>query len=841
MRQTRFDSRRIVLLLLCLAVLGSTGELFAQARGGIPRPGIYRDRVEPRWLADGNRFWYVNRLPGNRVEYVWVDAERGKRELLFSTEKLVAALQDASGMQVDTTRFAPANLEVSDDGIFVYFSHMGRAWRWNRMSDVLEPGEPPRSENRAERRVPARTEVTGQEIELLIVNQAGEPIELFWVDTEGQERSYGRLGPGEERRQHTFEGHVWRARTIQGRLVDAFVADAARDRVEIRPRSAPQSNPPRRFQGRGSFSRSARSPDGRWEAFVRDNNLWVRELSSGAEKQLSDNGRADDPYRPPLVWSPDGQYLAAIQEVQVPKRKIYFVESSPADQLQPRLHERDYVKPGDPVPRPRPRLFHVASGQSITVDESLIENPWSIDRFHWSPDSNRFSFLFNQRGHQLLRVITVDVKSGQTRVLVEETSPTFIDYAHKLYLRWLDDTNELLWMSERSGWNHLYLFDAITGELKHQVTRGQWLVRSVEQVDEKERELLIRIMGYYPDQDPYHMHYARVSFDGARFILLTQDDGTHTLQFSPNGKYYLDTWSRVDRPPVTQLRRFSDGSLICLLEEADISEWLASGSRMPERFVAKGRDGQTDIWGVIYRPTHLEPGRRYPVLEDLYAGPQGFFVPKAFQASRRSQSLAEEGYIVVKIDGMGTNWRSKAFHDVCWKNLADAGLPDRVLWIRAAAERYPEMDLNRVGVFGTSAGGQSAMRALIDHGDFYKAAVADCGCHDNRMDKIWWNELWMGWPVGPHYEASSNVVHAHRMKGKLLLAVGEMDTNVDPASTMQVVNALIKANKDFELLVVPGAGHGVMRSGYGWRRLRDFFRRTLQEMPSTDTGVAAER
>ena len=249
---------------------------------------------------------------------------------------------------------------------------------------------------------------------------------------------------------------------------------------------------------------------------------------------------------------------------------------------------------------------------------------------------------------------------------------------------------------------------------------------------------------------------------------------------------------------------------------------------MPERFAAKGRDGTTDIYGVLYRPTTFDEEKTYPVIERIYAGPQGAFVPKRFSTWHgEAQALAELGFIVVQIDGMGTNWRSKAFHDVCWKNLGDSGFPDRILWHKAAAATRPQMDLSRVGIFGGSAGGQSALRAVLAHGDFYQAASADCGCHDNRMDKIWWNELWMSWPVGPWYQEQSNVTQAGRLSGKLLLIVGELDRNVDPASTMQVVDALVRADKDFELLIIPGAGHGAAGTAYGTRRQRDFFVRHL--------------
>jgi dipeptidyl aminopeptidase/acylaminoacyl peptidase len=361
------------------------------------------------------------------------------------------------------------------------------------------------------------------------------------------------------------------------------------------------------------------------------------------------------------------------------------------------------------------------------------------------------------------------------------------------------------------------------------------VVRGVERVDEPRRELVLRVSGLDADQDPYHVHYARVGFDGRGFTRLTSGNGTHRVRFSPDGRYLIDSYSRVDQPPITELRDARSGKRIAELERGDWSALLASGWRPPEPFSAPGRDGKTRIHGVLWRPRDFDRERKYPVLEHIYAGPQGQFVPKSFRESYSEQRLAELGFVVVQIDGMGTNWRSKAFHDVCWKNLGDAGFPDRIAWLRAAAAReHPYLDLARVGIYGGSAGGQNALRALLAHGDFYRAAAADCGCHDNRMDKVWWNEAWMGWPVGPHYEAQSNAANAHRLRGKLLLSFGELDRNVDPASTMQVVDALIRANKDFELLVVPGAGHGAGELPYAVRRRADFFVRHLQGVEPPD-------
>jgi dipeptidyl aminopeptidase/acylaminoacyl peptidase len=343
----------------------------------------------------------------------------------------------------------------------------------------------------------------------------------------------------------------------------------------------------------------------------------------------------------------------------------------------------------------------------------------------------------------------------------------------------------------------------------------------------------------YPGKDPYFTHAYRINFDGSGLAPLTEADANHTIAFSDDMKYYVDTWSRADLPTVSQLRRTDDGKSVLELEQGDIQQLLAAGWHPPEVFKAMGRDGKTDIWGVIFRPSNFDPAKKYPVIESIYAGPQGSFVPKTFSAS--GQPLTELGFIVVQIDGMGTNNRSKAFHDVAFKDLADAGFADRILWHKAVAAKYSYYDLSRVGIYGTSAGGQNAMGALLFHPEFYQVAVANSGCHDNRMDKIWWNEQWMSWPLGPHYAASSNVDNASRLQGKLLLVMGEMDTNVDPSSTLQVVNALIKANKKFDLLFVPGGGHGA-GGAYGQRLLQDFFVHHLlgAEPPDWNKGAATK-
>jgi dipeptidyl aminopeptidase/acylaminoacyl peptidase len=626
----------------------------------------------------------------------------------------------------------------------------------------------------------------------------------------------------------------WRFDAEAGTLAEGPKPEPARD-------PEPEPSRPGGERRRSESPRTEASPDGKWNAIIRDHNVYLRSKDGGEPRALSTEGTAGDGYEARVFWSPDSTKLVALRTAKGDDHQVHLIESSPKDQLQPKLHSMQYLKPGDRIPITKPHLFDVASRAEIPVADTLFPNPWSLDEVRWSPDSKRFTFLYNQRGHQVLRVVSVDAATGEARPLIDETSPTFIDYAHKTFLRFLDETDEVLWASERDGWNHLYLFDAKTGRLKNQVTKGPWVLRGVDRIDEQKRQVWFRAGGIRAEQDPYYIHFARVDFDGTGLVVLTEGDGNHEARFSPDRRFLIDTYSRVDRPPVVELRRVADGSLACELERADSSALLEAGWRVPERFVTKGRDGLTDIYGVIWRPTRFDPKGSYPVIESIYAGPQGAFVPKRFAPYHPAQAMAELGFVVVQVDGMGTNWRSKAFHNVCWKNLGDAGLPDRILWIKAAAEKYPALDISRVGVYGGSAGGQNALGALLTHGDFYKVGVADCGCHDNRMDKIWWNELWMGWPVGPHYAEQSNTTLAHRLKGKLLLMVGELDRNVDPASTMQVADALIRADKDFDLLVFPGSGHGA-GGRYGERRRRDFFvRHLLGVEPRRDGSSQSER
>lgn len=775
---------------------------------------LTHNRVQPYWSEGGSRVFYRVNTGKDEHQFFQVNVQDGRKSPAFDHDALARILGKASSKKV-RAKALPLTSLIADDGS-LRFRAFGKGWRFDESEGMLSPDDVPPvvSDLIAPEDVMRGERASGGATMLTFENGTDGEIELFWINR-GQRKSYGKLGSGKSTSQNTYAGHAWILSDSAGNSLAGVVAGdtPSTARVTERIHPAPKKHP-------------ELSPDGKWRARIQSHNLFIQDTASGESIPMSTDGTSVDFYRGPFFWSPDSDKLVAWRVKDVKTREIHIVQSSPPDQVQPKLLTFDYAKPGDAISQPKPALFDIKSRSRTPIDDALFKTPWRISKTAWAPDSSEFSFVYNQRGHQILRMVAIRADSGATRKILEDRSETFIDYSQKFYLRRLDESREILWASERSGYNHLYLIDGRTGSVKNAVTAGDWNVREVVKVDEEKRELLIKILGV-PGQDPYHTHFARVKFDGSGFTELTSGDGNHSIDFSPDGKYFIDTWSRVDHPPVVELRHAADGRLVVELDRADDSALLETGWSRPERFTAKGRDGKTDIHGIIIRPKNFDPGKSYPVVESIYAGPHNYFVPKSYLAWSGMNAMAELGFVVVKIDGMGTNWRNRSFHDVCWKNLSDGGFPDRIGWIKAAASTRPWMDIKRVGIYGGSAGGQNTLSGLLHHGDFYKVGVADCGCHDNRMDKIWWNEAWMGWPVDESYVRNSNVTHVKNLKGKLMLIVGEIDHNVDPASTAQVVAALQKADKDFEYLPIMNADHGAAETPYGNYRRAEFLVRHL--------------
>lgn len=604
---------------------------------------------------------------------------------------------------------------------------------------------------------------------------------------------------------------------MQGRWYKVDLKNYKADTISAPPGSE------RRF-GRGNNNRwdmekmNRLSPDKKWQVLVKDNNLFLQNTDTDETFPLTKDGIKDRAYGN-ISWSPDSKYLIANRIHSVEEEKVYRILSSVPGTTRGELVSQPYAQPGDDNTSYEPYIFSVEKRTTVKLDGPVIDFNGS-PRINWDRDNIPFYVEKPDRGHQRYRIFKANAMTGETTTLLDEKTKTFI-YLSRVFTQYLPESDEIIWSSEKDGYPHLYLINTATAAAMP-ITSGNWVVRKIDSVDTKKREVWFSAYGKNPREDPYNAHHYRIGFNGGNIMELTPATGNHQVVFSPDKKYYTDTYSQVNVPAVHELRRSIDGVKVMDLGKADVSYLEANILKPPVPFVAKGRDGVTDIYGIACFPSQMDKNKSYPIIENIYAGPQDAFVPKNFMAFSEMQSLAELGFIVVQIDGMGTANRSKAFHDVCWHNLADAGLPDRILWMKSLAKTYPFVDDSRVGVYGTSAGGQNSLGALLFHPEFYKAAVSSCGCHDNRVDKQWWNEQWMGYPVGPHYADQSNVTNAEKLQGKLLLIVGENDSNVPPESTYRVADALIKANKDFDFIAIPGLGHsdgGV----FGRHKKRDFF------------------
>ncbi len=815
-----------ILITLCLVKTAyaqddtdSNVQLFSQ----IPIPNLDPSFT---WLDDHRVVARVEQSDGT-IEFLVTDARTGEQRQAFDHQALAGVLSDALERPIDDSRLPITRVGLVNGALIAFIEPELRVFEIIDDGSVADPF--PLADA-----TPFLLPVDNRELSgsgpasVRFVNRLESEVQLYWLSG-GHRHDYGTLAAGGTRHQNTFVSHAWIAVDTDGSEYGVFVADEDPGIALIHPATQ------RSADVLGDMQDESIEHERSWEVTIDEYNILLRDRRTGNTKQITSDGTAGDFYRNDIHWSPDGTSFFAIRTRPSEPRTVHIVESSPRDSKQPVLHSFPYRKPGDPIDHHRPVLFRVdretGDAKKTEINNDLFQTPWSLfGDITWRPDGSEVVFSYIERGHQVARVIGVDASSGEARVLIDESHETFFDYAHKMHFEPIREMREAIWMSERTGWNHLHRFNLETGEHLGPITSGSWVLRGIERVDHETEQIWFRAMGVYPDQDPYHVHFGRVGFDGQGLTWLTSADGDHSLRYSPNGSYHIARYSRSDLAPVHELRRSSDGNLLKELVRADTDELSAAGWRPPEVFHAKGRDGQTDIWGLIYKPTDFSPDRSYPVVEQIYAGPHGNHVPKAFSRWHHApRQVADLGFIVVQIDGMGTNWRSKSFHDVAWKNLADAGFPDRIAWMREAARTRPWMDLSRVGIYGGSAGGQNAMAALLHHNDFYKVAVADCGCHDNRMDKIWWNELWMGWPIDEAaYESSSNVAHAHKLEGDLLLIVGELDRNVDPASTMQVVDALIRADKNFDMLVIPGVGHGAGDTPYGRRRTLDYLVQKLK-------------
>jgi dipeptidyl aminopeptidase/acylaminoacyl peptidase len=589
------------------------------------------------------------------------------------------------------------------------------------------------------------------------------------------------------------------------------------------------------------------SPDGQRAAYIKDYNLWVRDVATGQEKQLTTAGVKDFGYatdnagwassdRAILLWSPDSKKIATQQQDERKVGEMHLV-TTPVNGGHPELKSWKYPLPGDSVVQMLHRvIIDVDAGKVIRLQlgpeyhRATLGDNITMNDYNWSPDGSKLALVSTGRDHKDAIFRVADATTGAVRTVFEEKVPTHFESRTGWRVIW--PTNEVIWYSQRDDWGQLYLYDLNTGAMKRKITTGEGPVTQISRIDEKGRTIFYGANGRERGQDPYLTHYYRIGLDGGTQISLTPEDGTHDIQLSPSGKYLVDTYSKADVPPQVALRDAADGKVILPLEKMDISKLVATGWKPPILIKAKAADGKTDLYGQMFVPTNLDRNKKYPIINQAYPGPQsGSVGARSFSAARGDkQALAELGFVVVSIDGRGTPGRSKSFHDYYYGRMGrDNTIPDQVAAMQDLAKQYPYIDIDKAAMWGHSGGGFITADAMFRYPDFFKVGIAESGNHDQRQYEDDWGERYQGLltknPDGTDsYDIEANQTLAKNLKGHLMLAHGTMDNNVPPYNTLLVADALIKANKDFDLLMLPNQAHGFgSASNYMMRRRWDYF------------------
>ncbi len=596
------------------------------------------------------------------------------------------------------------------------------------------------------------------------------------------------------------------------------------------------------------------SPDKKWIVFERDNNLFLRNLLTKEEKQLTTDGTAECYYGatnvspkdkithdkdvlhfwPYVQWSPDSTkvatYLADFRGVP----QTTFTLSCPKDGGVQKSYHSYFVYAGqEEAIKVRRLVIDISTGKLTWVKIPLQDHTnWGVPNVvHWAPDSCKYYLHLQNRGRTHLQLVEVNATTGDYRVVIDRTSRCGVPEQIGYY-SFNKNLTEVFLVDERDGWAHIYRYDLVKSKLINQVTKGDWAVSNIINFDEEKKVVNFLARGREAGRDPYHKYLYQTNFDGTGLKLLTPEDADHSITYLPSGNYFIDRYSRLDMPGATVLRN-AEGKFVQTLLKADDKKLREHGYIYPENFVAKGRDGKTDIYGTVFFPANFNPKKKYPVVESIYPGPHCFWAIKNYDAYfSRENALAQFGFIVVQIDGMGTFGRSRDFRNFCYKNLSDGGFPDRIAWIKALAKKYPCIDLDRVGIYGHSAGGYASMRAMLNHPDFYKVCVSSAGNHAHCLGgAAGWAEVYMGYPYGEHYKQQSNVTDAAKLQGKLLLLHGEIDDNVPVTTTLRLANALNKAGKHFKMVIAPNQYHELDENLWTRHRWNFFVRHLLGKEP----------
>jgi dipeptidyl aminopeptidase/acylaminoacyl peptidase len=750
--------------LAMLAVVGVTSSAVAQAdyaRAERMLPWnasllVGGDDVNPRWLLDGSRFWYRNKLAGGGAEFVLVDPARNSKAPLFDNARLAAAMSVAHDTSYDPLKLPFRDFKFADDG------HNERVIEFSA-----------------------------------------------------------------SRKRFSCD--------IGGASYSCTVSDTLPSEVPF-----------------------ALSPDRKWEAFVHKYNLYVRPRGGGDSIQLTTDGVRFDAYgavdprpstlqfhrpqRPTVRWSPDSKKIAVMR---VDERGVGLMPLIQYSLQRPKLYTWPYPLPGDTaLAKPAMYVIDVPSKKAVKVElpptEISVSLGGALRDSTWNEASTKLHFTTFDRGPKHVKLWEADPVTGAARVVLADSEPTYVELGHQYNQQnwWAtEDGNTIVWWSERDGWSHLYRVDG-PGKSAVQLTRGSYPDDEIIRVDEAAKRVYFTARGREPGRHPYYAALYSMNLDGSGITLLTPEDATHDVEMSPNGKWIVDTYSRIETAPTTVLRSAVDGRVVRVLEKADVSELVASGWTPARPFTVKARDGVTDIYGVMYLPTHLDSTKKYPIIDNIYPGPQVGSVGRwSWKGGGEPRAIAELGFVVVQIDHMGTPYRSKAFHDAYYGNMGDNGLPDHIAAIKQLAARHSWIDANNVGIFGHSGGGFASTDAILRYPDFFKVAVSGSGNHDNRTYGNYWAERYQGLLVRDtlrktdNYASAANYMMAKNLKGKLMLMHGDMDDNVNPAMTIQVVDALIKANKSFDLVIAPNRNHGLNEPYFIRRRWDYFVKNLLHETP----------
>ena len=592
------------------------------------------------------------------------------------------------------------------------------------------------------------------------------------------------------------------------------------------------------------------SPDSKKAVFIKDWNLWMKDFTNGKETQLTTDGIKDFGYatdnagwthsdRPIVKWSPDSKKIATFRQDQRHLKDMYLVKTTVGA---PELEQWKYPLPGDSaiakihrviidVERAKVIPLRMAADdhRSTFCDDISCEGGFTDNE--WNEESTQLAFVSSSRDHKQANFRVADATTGEVRSVYEEVVPTQYESGRDgVSWRFLPKSNEFIWYSQRDNWGHLYLYDLKTGKLKNQITKGNFVVMDIIKVDEKNRVIYFTANGREKNNNPYFTHFYSIDFNGKNLKWLTPEIGDHTISLSPDGKYFIDTYSQSDVPPVSVLRNIN-GKQIAVLEKSDISKLTATGWKPPTPFTVTSANGKFDLYGLMFTPTKLDATKKYPVVINIYPGPQAGSIRNfGFNAARGdNQALAELGFVVVQIEGSCNPGRSKDFHDACYGNMAENTLPDHIEGLKQLVKKYPYLDLDKVGIWGHSGGGFATGAALLRYPDFFKVGISQSGNHDNRNYEDDWGERYIGLLVkdkngNDNYGAQANHIYAKNLKGKLLIAHGGMDDNVPPYGAYLLVDALIKANKDFDLLIFPNARHGYgTDNNYMMRRRWDYF------------------